>query len=139
MRPSCTSTQGGPRLAVVQGSSYGRRHETENLALRFHRPPGPGLQIGLLHCHTGNDAAHAPYSPCRIEDLPAAAIREYAAREQVILFTCYPGTAALFEGSGGRMEVRRLGNQHSRENQSLWSQASSPALGSDFFLASSSR
>jgi len=59
----------GQRLALVHGISYGRRHETENLALRFRRDPGPGLQVGLLHCHLGSDPAHAPYSPCRQEDL----------------------------------------------------------------------
>ncbi len=68
----------GQRLAVVQGISYGRRHETENLALRFSRPPGPGLQIGLLHCHAGSDPAHAPYSPCRVEDLLAAGLDYWA-------------------------------------------------------------
>jgi len=59
----------GRRLALVHGISYGQRHETDNLALRFARDEGPGLQIGLLHCHAGGDPAHAPYSPCSIEDL----------------------------------------------------------------------
>lgn len=60
---------GGRRLALVHGISFGRRHETENLALGFRRGEGPGLQVGLLHCHLGSDPAHAPYSPCRLEDL----------------------------------------------------------------------
>lgn len=68
----------GQRLAVVQGISYGQRHETDNLALRFHPPEGAGLQVGLLHCHAGSDPAHAPYSPCRVEDLLSAGLDYWA-------------------------------------------------------------
>jgi exonuclease SbcD len=68
----------GRRLAVVQGISYGRRHETENLALRFRPVEGSGLQVGLLHCHAGSDPAHGPYSPCSVDDLLAAGLDYWA-------------------------------------------------------------
>lgn len=68
----------GRRLAMVHGISYGQRHETENLVLRFPRAVGPGLQIGLLHCHAGSDPAHTPYSPCSIEDLLGAGLDYWA-------------------------------------------------------------
>jgi DNA repair exonuclease SbcCD nuclease subunit len=91
--------RGGRQLALVHGISYGRRHETENLALRFGRTGGPGLQIGLLHCHAGSDPSHAPYSPCRVEDLVTAGLDYWALghlhRHRVLRegdpWVCYPG------------------------------------------------
>jgi DNA repair exonuclease SbcCD nuclease subunit len=61
--------EGGERIATVQGISYPRRDVSENLALRFALPPGPGLHVGVLHCNVAGTAGHADYSPCRLEDL----------------------------------------------------------------------
>jgi DNA repair exonuclease SbcCD nuclease subunit len=61
--------EGGDRIATVQGISYPRRDVSENLALRFALPPGPGLHVGVLHCNVANTAGHADYSPCRLDDL----------------------------------------------------------------------
>jgi len=89
----------GRQLALVHGISYDQRHETENLALRFQRADGPGVQIGLLHCHAGSDPDHAPYSPCRVDDLVAGGLDYWALghlhRQRVLLeggpWACYPG------------------------------------------------
>jgi DNA repair protein SbcD/Mre11 len=60
----------GQQIAVVHGISYGRREVRENLALRFSRGAGPGLQIGALHCNVGGAAeGHEDYSPCSLDDL----------------------------------------------------------------------
>ena len=69
---------GGERVATVYGISYPTRDVTENLALRFRREPGPGLNIGLLHCNAGNNPEHAPYSPCSLDDLRAARMDYWA-------------------------------------------------------------
>jgi DNA repair exonuclease SbcCD nuclease subunit len=62
--------QGGIQIATVQGISYAKVETTENLALRFHRPEGPGFHIGLLHCNVaGVTSGYANYSPCSLEDL----------------------------------------------------------------------
>ncbi len=61
--------RGDQRLVTVHGISYARSDISENLALRFRRGAGPGLQVALLHCNVGNDQEHAPYSPCSVDDL----------------------------------------------------------------------
>lgn len=65
----------GARLATVQGVSYGRRAETENLARLLRRPPGEGVHVGLLHCNVAGAAdGYANYSPCTLEDLRATGL-----------------------------------------------------------------
>jgi len=60
----------GSLLATVQGISYATSATTENLALRFARPAGPGLHVGLLHCNVeGVATGYANYSPCTLDDL----------------------------------------------------------------------
>lgn len=60
----------GERLATVQGISYATAATTENLALRFARPAGAGIHIGLLHCNVQGVAdGYDNYSPCSLEDL----------------------------------------------------------------------
>jgi exonuclease SbcD len=71
-------TVDGERLAVVHGISYGERDTTENLALRFRRAPGVGLQIGLLHANVGANAEHGAYAPCTLGDLEAAGLDYWA-------------------------------------------------------------
>jgi DNA repair exonuclease SbcCD nuclease subunit len=62
--------QDGVQIATVQGISYAKIETTENLALRFHRPEGPGVHIGLLHCNVaGVTTGYANYSPCSLDDL----------------------------------------------------------------------
>lgn len=74
--PQCrTVERDGAVLATVQGISYGRAAETENLARYFRRPAGPGVHVGLLHCAVaGASEGHAPYSPCTIADLRATGL-----------------------------------------------------------------
>jgi DNA repair protein SbcD/Mre11 len=59
----------GNLLATVQGISYRARKVTENLALGFSRPDGPGVHVGLLHCNVGDVDGHGNYSPCTLSDL----------------------------------------------------------------------
>lgn len=60
----------GVRLATVQGVSYATARTTENLALGFTRPEGPGVHIGLLHCNVqGAAEGYDDYAPCTLEDL----------------------------------------------------------------------
>lgn len=66
---SVTVSAEGEVLAVVQGISYPRRDIRENLARRFARRPGPGFQVGVLHCNVGGREGHEDYSPCSLDDL----------------------------------------------------------------------
>jgi DNA repair exonuclease SbcCD nuclease subunit len=60
----------GVPVATVQGISFAKRSEPENLALRFARAGGPGIQIGVLHCNVqGAATGYDDYSPCTLEDL----------------------------------------------------------------------
>jgi DNA repair protein SbcD/Mre11 len=60
----------GTQIAVVQGISYWRRDVRENLARRFSRTGGPGIEVGVLHCNVSGAAeGHEDYSPCSLEDL----------------------------------------------------------------------
>ncbi len=69
----------GEVIATVQGISYARRATTENLALRFCRPEGPGLHVGLLHCNVaGAGEGHDNYSPCSLDDLRRARLDYWA-------------------------------------------------------------
>jgi DNA repair exonuclease SbcCD nuclease subunit len=56
-------------VAAVFGLSYGRRDETENLALRYPKPPDALFSIGLLHTACGPTSEHASYAPCTVQDL----------------------------------------------------------------------
>jgi DNA repair protein SbcD/Mre11 len=69
---------GDERLAVVHGISYARRDVTENLARRFARDGGPGLQIGLLHANVGAATEHGAYAPCTLSDLQSTALDYWA-------------------------------------------------------------
>ncbi len=68
----------GEVLATVYGISYAQGETRENLALRFRREEGSGLQIGILHCNVGGTSEHAPYSPCSRDDLIAAGMDYWA-------------------------------------------------------------
>lgn len=53
----------------VTGISYGRRHETDNLAKRF-PPANPAVySVGVLHANVGSNGEHALYAPASLEDL----------------------------------------------------------------------
>jgi len=69
----------GTVIATVQGISYATSATTENLALRFARPAGPGLHVGLLHCNVeGVAAGYANYSPCTLDDLRRSGLDYFA-------------------------------------------------------------
>jgi len=60
----------GIPLATVQGISFAKRSESENLALGFAHKAGPGIQVGVLHCNVrGAATGYDDYSPCTLEDL----------------------------------------------------------------------
>jgi DNA repair exonuclease SbcCD nuclease subunit len=62
--------QDGIEIATVQGISYSRPAETENLAKRLGRPARDGFAVGVLHCNVeGSPETYAPYSPCTVTDL----------------------------------------------------------------------
>lgn len=90
----------GRRIAVVHGTSFRRREERENLARRFRRAPGPGLQIGLLHAQLEGQQGHDPWAPCSLADLRASGLDYWALghvhRRQVVVegdpgWVVYPG------------------------------------------------
>jgi exonuclease SbcD len=89
----------GRRLAAVHGVSFSRRGETENLAARFRRDGGPGLQVGVLHGNVGGRPGHDPYAPCSPDDLRAARLDYWAlghvhTREALLrgpVWAVYPG------------------------------------------------
>lgn len=74
-----TVERDGVPLASVQGISFARRSERENLALRFDRNAGPGLQVGVLHCNVqGAASGYDDYSPCTLEDLKGVGLDYWA-------------------------------------------------------------
>jgi DNA repair exonuclease SbcCD nuclease subunit len=68
----------GAVIATVQGISYATRMTTENLSLRFRRPDGPGVHVGLLHCNLEGSVDHDAYSPCSLDDLRSARLDYWA-------------------------------------------------------------
>lgn len=67
-------------VVLVSGVSFGRRSETENLALRFQgidRHPG-APHVAVLHANVGGHAGHDPYAPCSYDDLAAASVDYWA-------------------------------------------------------------
>ncbi len=69
----------GIALATVQGISFAQRSERENLALRFVRDAGPGVQVGVLHCNVqGAASGYDDYSPCTLEDLRSIGLDYWA-------------------------------------------------------------
>lgn len=68
----------GSELEVV-GVSFGKEHETENLAKRFLRlPTDPRRTVGVLHTNVGSNSLHGDYAPCTPEDLEAAPVGYWA-------------------------------------------------------------
>jgi DNA repair exonuclease SbcCD nuclease subunit len=69
----------GIALATVQGISFAQRSERENLALRFVRDAGPGVQVGVLHCNVqGAASGYDDYSPCTLDDLRSIGLDYWA-------------------------------------------------------------
>jgi DNA repair exonuclease SbcCD nuclease subunit len=69
----------GRQIALVHGISYWRRDVQENLALRFSRSGGPGIEVGVLHCNvSGTAEGHQDYSPCSLDELLACGLDYFA-------------------------------------------------------------
>jgi exonuclease SbcD len=68
----------GRQIALVHGISYWRRDVRENLALRFSRSGGPGIEVGVLHCNVGAAEDHDDYSPCSLDDLLRSGLHYWA-------------------------------------------------------------
>jgi DNA repair exonuclease SbcCD nuclease subunit len=74
-----TVETGGIPLATVQGISFAQRSEPENLALRFAKRAGPGIQVGVLHCNVSGAApGYGDYSPCSLDDLLSVGLDYWA-------------------------------------------------------------
>lgn len=64
---------------TVAGISFGKRAETDNLALRFHGQPFDSHRtVGVLHANVGSNAQHGPYAPCTVEDLEQGPVGYWA-------------------------------------------------------------
>lgn len=68
----------GTHLATVHGTSYARRHETENLAVGFSTAGLAGPHVAVLHANVGGQPGHDPYSPCTVDDLVRTGIDYWA-------------------------------------------------------------
>ena len=63
----------------VAGVSFGRTHETVNLAQRFQQlATDPARTIGVLHTNVGSNAQHGDYAPCTVADLEVAPVGYWA-------------------------------------------------------------
>jgi exonuclease SbcD len=63
----------------VAGVSFGRTHETVNLAQRFQQlSTDPARTIGVLHTNVGSNAQHGDYAPCTVADLAVAPVGYWA-------------------------------------------------------------
>lgn len=63
----------------VAGVSFGRTHESANLAQRFHTlPTNPRNTIGVLHTNVGSNGQHGDYAPCTVDDLAVAPVGYWA-------------------------------------------------------------
>lgn len=63
----------------VAGVSFGRTHESSNLAKRFKElPTDPRRTIGVLHTNVGSNAQHGDYAPCTEADLDVAPVGYWA-------------------------------------------------------------
>lgn len=68
----------GSEISVV-GVSFGRKHEDQNLARRFHGLScDPTQTIGVLHTNVGSNSVHGNYAPCSKEDLEVAPVGYWA-------------------------------------------------------------
>jgi exonuclease SbcD len=54
---------------AVHGRSYPRRAVRDNLALEYPPPVDGRVNVGILHTAATGRPGHAPYAPCRIEEL----------------------------------------------------------------------
>ncbi len=61
-------TPEGARVTVT-GTSFPTRAVHTGLHTRFRQPEGPGFHVAVLHANVGAVGEHAPYSPCRLDDL----------------------------------------------------------------------
>ena len=65
--------------ACVSGVSFSSRHESENLARRFHGlQTSPGPHVAVLHTNLDGNGDHYPYAPCTRSDLEAADVDYWA-------------------------------------------------------------
>jgi exonuclease SbcD len=63
----------------VAGVSFGRTHETGNLAQRFQQlSTDPARTVGVLHTNVGSNAQHGDYAPCTVTDLELAPVGYWA-------------------------------------------------------------
>ena len=67
-----------PDRAVVYGISYPQREVRDNLIARFGKVESGVFSIGLIHANVGNNADHAPYAPCSLNDLANTGIDYWA-------------------------------------------------------------
>ncbi len=99
----------GIPLATVQGVSFAQRSERENLALRFARGAGPGVQVGVLHCNVqGAASGYDDYSPCTLADLRSVGL-DYWALGHVharMILSGHPGSDEPWVVDPGNLQAR---------------------------------
>jgi DNA repair exonuclease SbcCD nuclease subunit len=72
-------TLGSGHVVDVAGVSFGRQHEHDNLAQRFHSlSTDPRRTIAVLHTNVGSNSGHGDYAPCTTEDLQLAPVGYWA-------------------------------------------------------------
>ena len=62
------TSRSGVRVSVT-GISYGKRHETDNLAKRFAMADPSIYSVGVLHGNVENNQTHQPYAPAALSDI----------------------------------------------------------------------
>lgn len=66
-------------VVYVAGVSFATRHESDNLARRFHGLDTPASStVGVLHTNVGSSAEHGEYAPCSPTDLEGAPVGYWA-------------------------------------------------------------
>lgn len=66
----------GETVATVYGISYKTRHTREDMAKNFHKNPGDGFAIAMLHTDAGVEGS--PYAPCTVEELKISGMDYWA-------------------------------------------------------------
>lgn len=61
----------GDLEVAIHGQSFGQQHVMENLAAGFPAAKPGMFNIGLLHTSLDGREGHAPYAPCKLDDLRA--------------------------------------------------------------------
>lgn len=65
-------------LVAIHGRSFGTQHVDKNIAVEFGAAEKGIFNIGLLHTSLDGREGHAPYAPCKIDDLSSKGYQYWA-------------------------------------------------------------